>query len=776
MIITKNWLQDWIDLSEVSSENLALTLNSIGLEVDAHTRMNIPNLVVVGLVKSKRRHENSDHLNVCEVDVGEKTLQIVCGAKNVDAGQFVAVALVGAKLPGGLEIKPAKLRGEESFGMICSSTELGLPKTFDGIMILDESIGELIPGKALNEYEIFNDDIIEIELTANRGDCLSILGIARDLSAGLNLALKEKVEFKDPENAPGIGRILNVHTNAESNARFAFRAFEARKNFGLSFKHILRLAIADLLGSCAVQNYLSYVTHATGVLLRAYDFEKIANGSEKISLDIKQLQNGEFGVYCGEKLLSIAGICQDENFKACDGTKIVIIEANYTKPLVIAKAINENKSLKGDEQVYRSSRGSEPSLGVGTDLLFRILGENPSILPYAGAQRISSAYEPVTIRFSDKEINKMIGADISRDQIVKILKKLGFDISIEADFINAKVPHFRHDVLNAHDICEEIVRIVGIDNIASAPMKFEEKTRINETYINLQNSRKVRKKAVALGFFECVHYVFDDSKILASLGFTPCKKEILNPINSELDALRPTLINHLLASSERNLKNSKKSVKLFELGTVFDAEGVQSQKLGFVASGLKNESSIANGAKPAAVDFLYFAGLIQSVIGKFSVKIPEQKIGFLSEFEQALIEQNGEIVGFIGRVDGDVEKSRDLEKTYLCEIDFEKLKFERIMANAYSKFPSISRDLSILVPNDLRFEKIKEVISSLKIDTLKEFLPTDLYRDESLKDSASLTIKFSFQDDNKTLEDDEVAGFMDKILQALNQNLGLELR
>lgn len=776
MIITRNWLREWIDIGEISSEKLAATLNSIGLEVDAHDKISLPASVVVGLVKSKHRHENSDHLNVCEVDVGEQSLQIVCGAKNVEAGQYVAVSLIGAVLPSGLEIKPAKLRGVESFGMICSATELGLAKTNDGIMVLDSSIGELVLGKELREYEIFNDDVIEIELTPNRGDCLSILGVARDLGAALDLPLKVKQEFEDVEGAPGIGRILSVRASDEISAKFTFRAFEIKSELKLSLKQTLRLAGAGLISACAVQNFINYATHSTGVLLRAYDFDKIASAEGKVALDIKPMQNGEFGVYANQKLLSVAGICQDAQFKASAASKIVIVEANYTAPLLIAKAVNEDKNLKGDEHVYRSSRGSEPKLRTGLDLLFRLLGKNKAVSLYAGTQRVSNVSGLRIVGFSEKEINSMIGAQIPRDKIVKILKRLGFEIGLEADLITAKVPSFRHDIVNSHDVCEEIVRIVGIDNIAAAPLSFDEKNRLNDTYANLRNARKLREKAAGAGFFECVHYVFDEGAALQDLGFAPCKIEILNPINGELDTLRPTLINHLLESAERNFKSSRRSVKLFELGEVFDAHGEQSLKLGFIASGLKAEPSIVAGAKPEAVNFLYFANLIQSVIGKFRVRLPRQNLKFLSEFEQAQIEQGGEIVGFIGRVDCGVEAARDLQKSYLCEIDFSKLKFKNIIADAYSKFPSISRDLSILVPSGMRFERIKECIEALKIGALKELIPSDLYSDKSLGDAKSLTIRLTFQELEKTLCDEEVAGFTDKILAALSSELGLGLR
>ncbi|XPV52277.1 MAG: YtpR family tRNA-binding protein [Halarcobacter ebronensis] len=209
MIVTRKWLEEFIDISKISTDDICKTLNSIGLEVDSVKEVRIASKVVVGKVLEKEKHPDADKLNICQVDVGDETVQIVCGAKNVDAGQYVPVAIVGCKLNDNFKIKKAKLRGVESNGMICSSTELGLAKLNDGILELDNSIGKLKIGKELNEYPLINDDIIEIELTANRGDCLSINGIARELSAFYTIPFKEK-EFKIDYNELGIGQFLEV--------------------------------------------------------------------------------------------------------------------------------------------------------------------------------------------------------------------------------------------------------------------------------------------------------------------------------------------------------------------------------------------------------------------------------------------------------------------------------------------------------------------------------------------------------------------------------------
>ena len=466
MIITRNWLNEWIDITEISTDKILKALNSIGLEVDSYKKFSVADKVVIGYVKSKKAHENSDHLSVCEVDTGSQSLQIVCGAKNVESGQFVAVSLIGAALPNGLTIKPAKLRGVESNGMICSSSELGFPKLNDGIMVLDDSIGELVLGRNLNEYLAFNDELIDIDLTPNRGDCLSIYGIARDLSAALNIPLKNKNFTEEAEKLLGIGRILSVHADEKIDASFIYRAFEIKNRFDITLTHKLRLAFAEILSNDALVNLLNYTTHSTGVLLRAYDFNKITN-KDKISIDIKKQENGELAVFCDDKLLGIAGINQNSDFKANKDSKICIVEANYTNPQIIAEALGENRKLKGDEHTYRSTRGSEPNLILGLNLLFSFLKNKDEFALFAGAQQILNTKEPKIVSFTNAEIDEMIGTKIEKNQILKILKSLGIDVNIENELITATIPTFRHDISNSHDICEEIVRIIGIDNIAS---------------------------------------------------------------------------------------------------------------------------------------------------------------------------------------------------------------------------------------------------------------------------------------------------------------------
>ncbi len=773
MIITKSWLSDWLDFEDKSLDDIAHTLNSIGIEVDRICTLKVPDKIVVGFVKEKVKHENSDKLSICQVDVGNEILQIVCGAQNVAQGQFVAVALKGALMPNGMEIKEAKLRGVDSCGMLCSSTELGFEKINDGIMLLDDSIGELELGKALNSYEIFNDGLIEVELTPNRGDCLSIYGIARDLAAALNLNLKEKLPFKEGENVLGIGRILRLSAEKELNSLYNYRAIELKDKIQTNLLIGLRLTQVENLGKNPIENLLNYATHSTGVLFNAYDLDSFYKENEEFTLSLVKEAQGETKVSCQDELLSVSGIYQEEKFKSKEDSKIIIIEANYTDPMIIADAKMSYKK-QDDQTIYRSFRGSEPKLNLGMDFLLSVLEKNPNLIIYSSSQQIITNKELPNIAISIESISKTIGQEVDKDEVLKILKKLGFELILSADgLVNVKAPMHRPDIKNLADICEEVVRIIGIDNIASKGLEFVEKNRLNSTYKNYKELVELRKKAVANGYFESLHYVLDNEEELKSLGFNPIKLKLINPITAELNTLRTTLLNHLLNAASLNAKNSKKIIKLFELGVVFGSNNEELNHIAFVHSGYKEEPKISNKAKPELANFYDFLLDLKNIIGDFKLKA--SKYDILSPYEQADIYLKDLKIGFAGRLHLKIENERDLLKTYVCELDLNLIKQHFKLAKPYSKFPSISRDLSILIPKGFEYEKIKNCIEELDLENLENFRLVDLYSDASLANSYSLTLKFVFRDMNKTLEEAQVAEYIDKILQSFKE-MGLELR
>ena len=773
MIITKSWLNDWLDLEKISPNKIAETLNSIGIEVDRVEVLKTPDKVVVGYVKEKIKHENSDKLSICQVDIGSEILQIVCGAANVDAGQFVAVATQGAMMPNGMEIKEAKLRGVNSCGMLCSSTELGFEKINEGIMLLDDSIGELELGRALNTYEIFNDTLIEVELTPNRGDCLSIYGIARDLATALNLNLKELKPFKENENVLGIGRILRLTAEKELNGLYNYRAIELKKPIQINLLLHLRLAQTENLGKNSVENLLNYATHSTGVLFNAYDLSVFSEEDEEFTITLSKQTDGETKVSCKDELLSFSGIFQSDKSRCKNDSKVVIIEANYTDPLVIANAKMHHKE-QDEKTLYRSFRGSEPRLNLGMDFLLSIFEQISELVIYSSSQQILTHKELPIISISIESINDIIGQNVDKDEVLKILKKLGFELILSGEgLINVKAPLHRPDIKNLSDICEEIVRIIGIDNITSKGLEFVEKNRLNSTYKNYMEFLNLRKRSVANGYFESLHYVLDNEEELGKLGFDCVKLKLVNPITAELNTLRTTLLNHLLNAASLNAKNSKKIIKLFELGAVFNRGNQELNRIAWIHSGLKEEAKISNKAKPELVQFYDFILDIKNIIGNFQLKSSKHNI--LSPYEQADIYLSNVRVGFIGRLHLRIENEKALPKTYICELDLDLIKQDFKTAKPYSKFPAITRDLSVLIPKGFEYNQIKNCIEELNLEILENFRLVDIYSDENLKEFYSITVSFSFRDINKTLEDNQVSECMDKILNTLKE-LGLDLR
>jgi len=779
MIVTYEWLNEWIDLRDKSVEDICSKLDSIGLEVDSVTKQRIPPKVVVGKVLECEKHPDADKLNVCKVDIGTSIRQIVCGASNVRAGLDVVVATIGAVMPGGLVIKPVKLRGVESEGMICSASEIGLHDCQDGILELDSSIGDFELGQEVCQNPIFNDDIIEIELTANRGDCLSIRGVARDLSAAYDRVVKENNFNDDEDRRVGIGRILNLSYEKALDVNLRYRAFELQ-NLKLPMVIKLRLAQIEEKRETDIESLMLYVTHSTGVILRAYNYGFFCSENETMAkIELKEDKKGYASIFAKEdKKASTVGIIQEDVSKVTYHEGTVLIEASYIPPDIISKKMQESKMSSGP-MYYRTSRGSEPELNQGLCLCLNLIESNSDSSIFGGNIELCDTYEEKIVSVSKKEIDEIIGADIDKAKITKILKNLGFDTSKSSlDSFVISVPRYRHDIVNKQDIIEEIVRMVGIDNIPSKPFAFDEQNRLNSDYFNYKKRGVFRHRAAQSGFFESVHFVFDEKKVLNSYGFETTKGdlELLNPIVNTLDTLRPTLYTGLLKAASANFKNGYSSVKLFEIGSVFTPTRDESLKMALLFSGDREAQSISNAGKPKKVDFGYFSQKISDIIGDFELEAYETKHSLSHIYQSAKLSIDGEMVGEIFRVHPNVEKDYDLDVTFMCELDFDKIPYALKTASKISKFQASFRDLSIIMPKDMAYEKVKSAIEKTAIDELVRFYPVDRYSDESLGENVSLSIRFVLQSDEKTLQEEDITSAMDTILNVLNDELGVGLR
>ncbi len=747
MIVTRKWLEEFIDLSDISTQEIITTLNRIGQEVEGYKKIEIPENVVIGEVIECEKHPNADKLSVCKVKIGEEELQIVCGASNVAAGQFVPVALIGSILPGDFQIKKAKLRGVDSFGMICAAREIGLPDFHDGILVMDNSLGELKVGEYVGKY--FNDEIIELGITANRGDCFSIYGIARELAAGIEKEVKLP-EFSYEELPEGIGRIVKIEKNEIKHSSHLLKAFEGNVRVPLKINY--RLALIQSESKNNLDKFVKYSMHATGVLLvpmNICDMEFV----DENGVDILQC----FGKYAvGIK----NGINVEENGK-------YVIDANYIDPKYVSEIVFLN-SLKTDEYFFRASRGSEINLKFGIDYLL-----NEIKLPtYSGEIDLINEIKQKIINIDIKEINEIVGYDIEEKKIVEILKKLEFDIlSISDGSVKVGVPLFRNDIQNIQDVAEEILRIYGIDNIDSKAMEFKEADRTNEIVRKIEKLNTLKLKSIANGLYEVIHFIFEDKERLKKYGFKTVQDNIdlINPIIKEFDTLRTTLLLQLLDDIKFNKSNGYKRIYLFTIGSVYDKDRNEKEKFAFVLNGFNDYENPANNGKPKKVEFKDAVDKLSQIIGEFELKNSSHHLAH--PYQCADIIQYGKKIGTLAKLHPKIAKEFDIDDTYFCEIDLDKISFEEKKAKGINKFQKVTRDLSLVVDKELKYKDMFELINSLKIDELIDFYPIDIY---DLGEKNSLTIRFILQG-QKTLQENEINDIMEKILKALEAK-GIKLR
>ncbi len=739
-------------------------LSRLGLEVESCVSCVAPKNVVVGKVLEKAPHKNAEKLSVCQVDVGKEVLQIVCGAKNVAPNQFVPVALNGA-LIGSTTIAKTELRGVESCGMICSSIELGFPKINDGILELDESVGELVLGKELNEYAPFNTHVLEISLTPNRGDCLSVLGIAREISAFYHTPLKS---IKALNFTPKSDLItLSAGENIESHLAYYLVCNHSLKtplNVKLSLAHNNALSENDL------NNFIEFSVHFSGVIMNAYSLNKTP-----IDLSVKNDENNLESVYINhQKHSTIAIKYQDQK----DLSECLLLEASYTDPISLSLKLHalKDKTLQKDNAlIYRSARGSNPNLSDGLNFLSAHL--KATILE---SKQTQHSLKDRTLKFQLEDITEILGLAVEVEKIQGILKSLGFKVSVKEpnskpQILEVVAPNFRHDIKIIQDIAEEILRFVGIDNLVSKPLNCVSSKNSNPHYDTHRFFENLKHKALACGFKEVVHYVFYSKEKQQKLGFEVLEDplELQNPITTELNTLRTSLVCGLLDASLRNKNLGFKSIALYEKGSVYNAKREEIQKLGFLVSGLQKKESYPD-AKGKAWDFYSFAECVSKVIGDFSLEKLTAQTPINHHYQSAKIIQNHEIIGVIAKIHPKVIQELDLFESYYAEIDASKLKRPTMLLKPFSIYPSSVRDLTLIIDENTAFSRIKKALEDAQIPNLSEILPLDIFKESD--NTIALSVRCVIHSLEKTLNDEEVNSAVQKALEILEKEFNARLK
>ncbi len=763
MKLSVNDLSVFVDVPKDISK-LCEDLSCLGLEVESCIPYIAPKNVVVGKVLEKAPHKNAEKLNVCQVGVGKEVLQIVCGAKNVVPNQFVPVALNGA-LIGSTTIAKTELRGVESCGMICSSSELGFPKINDGILELDESVGELVLGKELNEYAPFNTHVLEISLTPNRGDCLSVLGIAREVSAFYHTPLKPIKALNFTPKSDFV--TLSADKNIESHLAYYLVCNHSLKT---PLKVKLSLAHNNALSENDLKNFIEFSAHFSGVIMNAYSLNKTP-----MDLSVKNDENNLESVYINhQKRSTIAIKHQDQK----DLSEHLLLEASYTDPVSLSLKLHalKDKTLQKDNAlIYRSARGSNPNLLDGLNFLSAHL--KATILE---SKQTKHALKDRTLKFQLEDITEILGLVIEAEKIQGILKNLGFKVSIKVSnskpqILEVIAPNFRHDIKTIQDIAEEILRFVGIDNLVSKPLNCISNKNSNPHYDTHRFFENLKHKALACGFKEVIHYVFYSKEKQQKLGFEVLEDplELQNPITTELNTLRTSLVCGLLDASLRNKNLGFKSIALYEKGSVYNSKREEVQKLGFLASGLQKKESYPD-AKGKAWDFYSFAECVSKVIGDFSLEKLTTQTPINHPYQSAKIIQNHKIIGVIAKIHPKVIQELDLFESYYAEIDAFKLKRPAMLLKPFSIYPSSVRDLTLIIDENTAFSRIKKALKDAQIPNLSEILPLDIFKESH--NTIALSVRCVIHSLEKTLNDEEVNSVVQKVLEILEKEFNARLK
>ncbi|MFP6215445.1 phenylalanine--tRNA ligase subunit beta [Helicobacter pylori] len=739
-------------------------LSRLGLEVESCIPCVAPKNVVVGKVLEKAPHKNAEKLSVCQVDIGKEVLPIVCGAKNVAPNQFVPVALNGA-LIGSTTIAKTELRGVESHGMICSSIELGFPKINDGILELDESVGELVLGKELNEYAPFNTHVLEISLTPNRGDCLSVLGVAREISAFYHTPLKPIKALNFTPTSDWI--TLSAGENIESHL-----AYYLVCNYSLKTPLKVKLSLAhnNALSENDLNNFIEFSVHFSGVIMNAYSLN-----ATPMDLSVKNDENNLESVYIShQKRSTIAIKHQDQK----DLSEYLLLEASYIDPISLSLKLHalKDKTLQKDNAlIYRSARGSNPNLSDGLNFLSAHL--KATILE---SKQTEHSLKDRTLTFQLEDITEILGLAVEKEKIQSILKNLGFKVSAKEpnskpQILEVIVPNFRHDIKTIQDIAEEILRFVGIDNLVSKPLNCVSSKNSNPHYDTHRFFENLKHKALACGFKEVIHYVFYSKEKQQKLGFEVLEDplELQNPITTELNTLRTSLVCGLLDASLRNKNLGFKSIALYEKGSVYNSKREEIQKLGFLVSGLQKKESYPD-AKGKAWDFYSFAECVSKVIGDFSLEKLNAQTPINHPYQSAKIIQNHEIIGVIAKIHPKVIQELDLFESYYAEIDASKLKRPAMLLKPFSIYPSSVRDLTLIIDENTAFSRIKKALKDAQIPNLSEILPLDIFKESN--NSIALSVRCVIHSLEKTLNDEEVNSAVQKALEILEKEFNARLK
>ncbi|TYP00274.1 phenylalanyl-tRNA synthetase beta subunit [Geothermobacter ehrlichii] len=801
MIVTTNWLREFVDF-DGDAADLAHRLTMAGLEVESvdHIGQDLDSVIVARLI-TVDRHPDADRLTVCRVDTGSEELQIVCGATNHRAGDLVALAQVGSVLPGNFKIKKSKIRGQVSMGMLCSEKELGLSEEASGIMILPEG---LEPGRPVFEALGLKDTRLEIGLTPNRPDCLSVIGVAREVAALYGRKLKFP-SVSVVEQGPDIGGETSVTIEEPEHCpRYMARLIRGAK-IGPSPQWLVRrLESVGLRSVNNVVDITNLVMLELGQPMHAFDFNllrggrivvrRAEEGSRFTTLDGQErLLKGTDLVICdGEGPVALAGIMGGENSEIREETTDILLESAYFRPTTVRRT---SKRLGiHTESSHRFERGTDIEMvPVALDRAAALVVELAGGIVCRGSiDAYPRPFVPARIDLSSERCRDVLGIDLDTEAIRGHLESIGVATGPAAadGVIACTVPSFRPDLEREIDLVEEVARLAGYDRI---PVTMPE-TRILASRPNpLQNFvRGLRDQMVASGFSEVINYSFISPAAFDQVGLAADDSRrdaiaILNPLTEEQSVMRTTLVPSLLQTVTGNLAYRSLDLRLFELRPVFlrgeGEEHAEPCRLTAVMTGRRSPLGWASDQN--AVDFYDLKGVVERVLSAAGVEnavwLADGEEPYLHPGKSARIVVDGELLGTAGEVHPVVQEKYGLEQVvYLFELDVEVLRKharEGVSFRELSRFPDLFRDTAILVDEEISASRVLEVVKTAIPRFAEDIVLFDLYCGKGVPEGKkSLAFRVRYRSKEGTLTDEEINRVHDKIVRRLEKDLGAQIR
>ncbi len=793
MKVSLDWLKQYVSVSMPTAE-LADRLTMAGLEVEAIIkRFDYLDTVVAGRIVEVGRHPNADRLSLCKVDAGGRMLSVVCGAPNVRPGMIAPLALPGTCLPGGLQVAKSTIRGVASEGMLCSQAELELGSGASGIMALD---ADAAAGSPLAEVLQLSDVVFEIGLTPNRPDCLSIIGVAREVAAMVRgrVALPEIVL---PPAAGNIHELASVTIEAPDLCPRYAAMMITGITVGPSPEWLKnRLISVDLKPINNIVDITNFVMMETGQPLHAFDFDLLAGhrivvktaaeGEAFTTLDGKERTlTAETLMICdGEKPVAVAGVMGGENSEISPGTSRVLIESAYFDPISIRKTA-KRLALNTDAS-HRFERGVDPEgtvraarraaqlmaeIGGGT-LVGGIIDAHPKPV------------ERKTIQLDTDRTNRHLGTALNTADIAHHLSSIEFVVEETGPgALSVIPPSFRVDVSRPEDLMEEVARLWGYNQIRTTFPKISAKTMLPSRRLSLKD--RIRDKMAGCGFSEAISYSFTDASACDRLGLGPddhqrSMLDIINPLSEDQAVMRTSLVSGLIEIMKRNIYRQNRDLRLFELGKIFVSQGPDQQpeeieKLSGLWTGSRHEPTWHH--KPEPCDFFDLKGVVENLLDSLHIdpmftRMPDENCVYTQPGHTAKIESKGMFIGLMGEVSPDVLDRFDLKQpAFVFDLEITalvELSRDAAAVSAIPRFPAVERDVTLIVDNHIQAGDIVQKARSFDEALMENVRIFDLYQGGSIPaGKKSISIRFTYRSPEETLSDKQVNNLHQQISERL---------